>query len=123
MGAEFKFAFEKLNVWQEGRKISKCIYKDTQTFPNEEKFGLTNQMRRAAISICSNIAEGSSRTSAKDQAHFYQISYSSLMELMSQIIIANDLDYLTNEQENNYRLKVEKTANMINALRKSRLNK
>lgn len=123
MGAEYKLAFEKLDVWQEVRLLTKEIYKDTRVFPNEEKFGITNQMRRAAVSVCSNIAEGSSRTSAKDQAHFYQLSYSSLMELMNQTIIANDLGYLTNEEEKKYRLKVEKTANMINALRKSRLNK
>jgi four helix bundle protein len=123
MSAEYKFAFEKLDVWQEVRLLTKEIYKDTRVFPNEEKFGITNQMRRAAVSVCSNIAEGSSRTSAKDQAHFYQLSYSSLMELMNQTIIANDLGYLTNEEEKKYRLKVEKTANMINALRKSRLNK
>ena len=123
MNTEFKFAFEKLNFWQKVRKLSFEVYRDTKLFPKEEKFGLTNQMRRASVSICSNIAEGSSRTSSKDQAHFYQLSYSSLMELMNQIIIANDLEYLTNEQEKNYRLKVEKTANMLNALRKSRLSK
>ena len=123
MSNEFKFAFEKLNIWQEVRKLSFEVYRDTKSFPKEEKFGLTNQMRRPSVSICSNIAEGSSRTSSKDQAHFYQLSYRSLMELMNQIIIANDLEYLTNEKENNYRLKVKKTANMINALRKSRLNK
>jgi four helix bundle protein len=112
MSAEYKFAFEKLDVWQEVRLLTKEIYKDTRVFPNEEKFGITNQMRRAAVSVCSNIAEGSSRTSAKDQAHFYQLSYSSLMELMNQTIIANDLGSLTNEEEKKYRLKVEKTANM-----------
>ncbi len=119
----FRFAFEKLDVWQEVRFLTKEIYTDTQKFPRDEIFGIVNQMRRAAVSVCSNIAEGSSRTSAKDQAHFYQLSYSSLMELMNQVIIANDLEYLTSEQEKNYRLKVEKIANMLNSLRKSRLNK
>ncbi|MDZ7721964.1 MAG: four helix bundle protein [candidate division KSB1 bacterium] len=119
----FRFAFEKLNVWQEARVLSKNVYFDTKDFPGEEKFGIINQMRRAAVSVCSNIAEGSSRTSAKDQAHFYQLSYSSLMELMNQVIIANDLGYLNNEKENQYRLDIEKVANMLNSLRKSRLNK
>ena len=116
------FAFEKLNVWQDCRALSRTVYTDTRDFPGEEKFGLVNQMRRAAVSVCSNIAEESSRTSSKDQAHFYQLAYSSLMELMNQIILANDLEYLTVNQENNYRTLIEKIANKLNALRKSRLN-
>jgi len=98
------------------------IYTDTKSFPDEEKFGIINQMRRAAISVCSNIAEGSARTSKKDQAHFYQIAYSSTMELMNQVILANDLGFLNKEQINNYRTQIEKITNMLNALRKSRLN-
>ena len=71
MTDNFKFAFEKLNVWQDCRALSKIVYSDTKGFPGEEKFGIINQMRRAVVSVCSNIAEGSSRTSNKDQAHFY----------------------------------------------------
>lgn len=123
MAHEFSFGFERLNVWQESRELSKRIYVSTKGFPGEEKFGIVNQMRRAAVSVCSNIAEGSSRTSAKDQAHFYQLAYSSLMELMNQVIIANDLDYLNNDQKNNFRLEIEKIANKLNALRNSRLNR
>jgi four helix bundle protein len=119
----FIFGFEKLNVWQESRELAKNVYFNIKDFPREEKFGIISQMRRSAVSVCSNIAEGSSRTSAKDQAHFYQLAYSSLMELMNQIIIANDLGYLNNEKENQYRLNIEKVANMLNSLRKSRLNK
>lgn len=91
------FSFEKLKVWQDARKLVKQVYLDTKTFPETEKFGLINQMRRAAISVSSNIAEGSSRKSNKDQAKFYQISYSSLMELMSQIILSEDLMFMENE--------------------------
>lgn len=64
------FAFEKLEVCKESRKLASDIYKLTQQYPDSEKYGLVSQMRRASISVCSNIAEGSSRTTAKDQANF-----------------------------------------------------
>ena len=64
------FYFEKLDVWQNARKLNKKVYEITKTFPKEEIYGLTNQVRRASVSICSNIAEGTSRQSSKDQAHF-----------------------------------------------------
>lgn len=121
--SDYQFPFEKLEVWQEARTLTKQVYKTSKEFPDEEKFGLVNQMRRAAISVCSNIAEGASRTSKKDQAHFYQLAYSSLMELMNQAIIALDLDYLGNDQEDEYREKVGKISRMLNSLRKSRFDK
>ena len=121
---EHKFSFEKLNVWETARQLTKTIYIITkEQYPDAEKFGLVSQMRRAAVSVCSNIAEGTSRTSTKDQAHFYQISYSSLMELLNQCIISNDLNYISEETLVAIRAKVEKTGNMLNSLRKSCLNK
>lgn len=77
----YQFSFEKLEVWQMARKLAVRIYKQTQSFPNEEKYGLTSQIRRSALSIGSNIAEGSTRASAKDQAHFTTVAYGSLMEV------------------------------------------
>ena len=91
------FGFEKLDVWKEAQILTILIYELTGKFPNKEKFGLTNQMRRASVSIGANIAEGSSRFSAKEQAHFYSISYGSLMELMSHLFTALDLNYLNDE--------------------------
>ena len=73
------FSFEKLAVWQDAKGLTKVIYTLTSSFPENEKFGLVSQLRRAMISVTSNIAEGSSRTSHKDQARFYQIGYSNLM--------------------------------------------
>ena len=73
------YSFEKLHVWNDARKLVKEIYFITEQFSQSEKFSLTNQMRRASISIVSNIAEGTGRTSAKDQAYFFQIAYSSLI--------------------------------------------
>jgi four helix bundle protein len=76
-----KYSFEKLEVWQLSRKLVKITYGLTNTFPVEEKFGIINQMRRAAISVSSNISEGSSRSSFKDQARFTVISYGSLIPI------------------------------------------
>ncbi len=118
-----RFAFEKLDVWQDAKELTVTVYRITRDYPDNEKFGLTNQMRRAAISVSSNIAEGASRTSGKDQAHFYQISYSSLMELLNQFIISVELGYINELQvTHNIRPLIEKISNKINALRKARLN-
>jgi four helix bundle protein len=118
-----KFSFEKLEVWQDSRRLASMIYEHTKNFPDHEKFGLTNQMRRAAISVSSNIAEGSSRVSTKDQAHFYQMAFSSLIELLNQIIISSDLKYLNELSEEDFRTQIDKVANKINALRKSAMKK
>ena len=116
------FSFEKLNVWIDSKALIKLIYIITKEFPNEEKFGLTNQLRRASVSVASNLAEGTSRNTNKDKAHFTTLSFSSLMEVLNQIIIAKELNYL---EENDYqiiRAEVEKISNKLNALRKAQLN-
>lgn len=91
------FSFEKLEVWQLARSLSKEIYQYTAGFPNEEKFLLVSQLRRAAVSVASNIAEGSTRIKPKDKAHFTTVAYSSLMEVLNQLIIAEDLGYLSHD--------------------------
>ncbi len=93
----YLFAFEKLTVWQLAKDLTKEIYTLTKVFPSEEKYGLIQQMRRSATSICANIAEGSTRSSAKDQAHFTTIAYGSLIELLNHLIIAKELEFLDNE--------------------------
>ncbi len=85
----------------------------------DEKFGMISQMRRAAISIASNIAEGTSRKTAKDQSHFSTISYSSTIELLNDLIIANDLNFLTSELYSIGRERIEKQTLLIAGLRKS----
>ncbi len=90
----YTFSFERLEVWIKSRLLTKKIYKTTQNFPDSERFGITVQLRRAVISVCSNIAEGTSRKSRKDQSHFYNMAFSSLMETLNQLIISNDLEYL-----------------------------
>ena len=115
----YLFAFEKLDVWRLSIKLAKSIYQTAITFPETEKFGLTNQIRRASVSISSNIAEGSARKSSKDQARFYEIAFGSLMEVTSQLILAVELEYISAETINEIRPKIDEIANMLNALRNS----
>ena len=86
--------FENLDVWQRARKLTSQIYSITRNFPREELHGLTSQMRRASVSVCSNIAEGNGRLFEREQKHFYSISVGSLYETLCQIIISNDLGYI-----------------------------
>jgi four helix bundle protein len=112
----YTFSFERLEVWKKSRFLSKNIYKLTANFPDSEKFGLVNQLRRAIISVCSNIAEGSSRKSKKDQAHFYNMAFSSLMESLNQLIISNDLEYLDSQQLADVRTEIHIISLMLNKL-------
>lgn len=114
------YSFEKLDVWQKSRELNKLI---TLSFPSNEQFGLTSQLRRASISVMLNIAEGTSRISGKEQGRFTEIAYSSLMEVLSSIIIARDLDYIKDETILEIRPLIEELSNKLNSLRKSQLNK
>lgn len=87
-------SFTGLQVWQEAHKLVLMVYKLTKKFPKEELFSLTNQIRRAAISITSNIAEGFSRQGYKEKLQFYYMALGSLTELQNQLLIAKDLGYL-----------------------------
>ncbi len=113
------FNFEKLDVWQEALVLADLIYKLSSTFPAEERFGLTNQMRRAAVSISSNIAEGSSRGSGTDFGRFVEIAAGSLFEVISQARIALRQGFLSeSDHERIYRLG-EKLSKMLSGLRRS----
>lgn len=92
------FSFEKLLAWQEARNLVKKAYLLTGTFPPEEKFGLVLQIRRAATSVCANIAEGSCRSTAKDQAYFTTIAFGSLIELLNHLIIAHDIGFMSQDE-------------------------
>lgn len=92
-----QFPFEKLEVWQDARKLVTGVYKCSRSFPKDERFGLTIQMTRAAVSVANNLAEGSGRSSLKDQAHFSNQAHGSLMETASDLIIATDLGFTTAE--------------------------
>ena len=118
---EYRFSFEKLNVWIDSKNLLIKIYKLTDNFPKDEKYVFVPQIRRSSLSVPSNIAEGSSRVSKKDQAHFYQIAYSSLMELTNQLLISQELKFITVENMVELRMDIVRVSNQINALRNSRL--
>jgi four helix bundle protein len=112
----YTFSFERLAVWQKTRILTSKIYKLTREFPDFEKFGIVGQIRRAIISVCSNIAEGSSRKSKKDQGHFYNIAFSSLMETLNQLILSKDLEYLSSSDLIDLRNDIHTISLMINNL-------
>jgi four helix bundle protein len=115
----YLFNFEKLDVWKRTKELTKKVYKLTKHFPEDEKFGVTSQLRRSIISVCSNIAEGSSRLSKKDQKHFYTMAYSSLMENINQFLICEDLGYVKESDVQSVRKDVNIIAYMLNNLRLS----
>ncbi|MBL4715453.1 MAG: four helix bundle protein [Bacteroidia bacterium] len=117
-----KYSFENLEVWQKSRKLVKAIYKTTEKFPKEEKFGLTSQIRRASVSVSSNIAEGSTRWSKKDKARFYEIAFGSLIEILNQLILSNDLGFLTTNKLKELRNDIESIGRMLTALYQSTKN-
>lgn len=117
------YAFEKLNVWQRGRELNKQVYLLSKMLPNEEKFGIVSQIRRACISVTCNLAEGSSRTKGKEQARFSEIAYSSLMEVLNLLITCVDLEYIQQADVDKTRPLIEEISHKINALRVSQLKK
>ncbi len=118
---KYTFPFEKLEVWQLSKTLAIKTYIDTESFPDREKYGIIDQMRRSAISISSNMAEGNSRKNAKERMRFFNISFSSLMEFMSQAIIANELNFLAEEQYYAYRSSVSEISNKLIALMNNQL--
>lgn len=119
----YTFTFEKLDVWQLAKQLVLNIYKNTANFPDNEKFGLTNQINRSAVSVASNLAEGSARLSSKDQAHFSQLAYSSLMELICQLDISYELNYINEDDYLKFREHISILAGKITGLRKSQLHR
>ena len=106
--------YTNLEVWQESRKLVNTTYALTKSFPKEEQFGLTNQMRRAAVSIPSNIAEGCGRQTAKDTINFLHISRGSLYELETQCFVALDQQYMTKEQFENIFTSIQCCKRLLN---------
>ncbi len=117
------YSFERLEIWDDIRNLVKGIYKITGKFPDKERFGLSNQIQRAVISVSSNIAEGSSRTSYKDQAHYTQIAYGSLLEVISQLTAAYDLNYIDQEKYISVREEIDQLSPRLASLRNSQLRR
>ena len=114
-----RFRFEKLEVWQEARKLNQQVYRLARKLPKDELFAMTSQMRRASVSVSSNIAEGSGRNSDKDFAHFLEQSYGSMMELASLFYLAFDEKYLTELETDEALDKIEILAKRTVALNHS----
>lgn len=93
-----RYSYKNLDVYQDAKMFVVAVYKLLDSFPDTEKFALCNQIRRAAISVTSNIAEGVSRTSNKEKIHFLEIAYASMMEVDSQLDVSIELGYITIEQ-------------------------
>ncbi|WP_407446358.1 four helix bundle protein [Fibrobacter sp.] len=114
------FAYRKLKVYQKALLWVMDVYRLCSSFPNEEKFALVSQVRRAAVSVTSNIAEGMSRSSNKEVLHFLEISFGSLMEVQSQMEIAQLLNYITKEQMDDLDGKTIEIAKMLSGLKSSK---
>ena len=111
-----QYSFEKLKVWQEAKKLVVDVYHLLDSFPKFEKYALCDQIRRAIVSVPSNIAEGSGRKSLKEQIHFLEISYGSLMETYNQLLIAIDLGYITADSVAAIKPNIDGVAKMINGI-------
>lgn len=114
-----EYSFQKLNVWQEAKKLVVEVYHLLDSFPKFENYALCDQIRRAIVSVPSNIAEGSGRKSLKEQVRFLEISYGSLMEAYNQLLIAIDLTYITEDSVTAIRPSIDSVAKMINGLSSS----
>ena len=113
---------KNLIVYQKSKQLVIDVYKLLEAFPDAERFALCNQIRRAVVSIPSNIAEGMGRVSDKDQAHFLDIAYGSLMELDCQLDISMDLGYVSTEMRKMLDIEINSIAKMIRSLKLQRTN-
>ena len=113
------FGYRKLVAYQKAKEVVKRTYKLLKKFPAEERYAMCDQLRRASVSITSNIAEGVNRFSVKDKAHFIEMAYGSLMEVSSQIEIAEELGYVTADDRLSMDQLIEEDARLLSGLLKS----
>ena len=111
------FQFEKLLAWQKAKELTRCVYQLIAEFPQHEQYALSSQIKRAVISIPSNIAEGSGRTSMKEKIHFLEIAYGSLTETYCQLLIASELGYLSSDDLIAVKPMFKETSRLISGLR------
>ena len=114
------YQFEKLETWQQSRQLVVAVYKLLRKFPPEERYGLCDQMRRAIISVPSNIAEGVSRIAVKETIHFIEIAFGSLMEVYCQLQIAVDIGYITEDDFKQIKPLIQSTSKLMNGLHKAK---
>lgn len=114
-----KFTFFDLRVYQEAKQLVKDIYSLLETFPKFEVYALGDQLRRAVVSVPSNIAEGSGRSSVKEKVHFLEIAYGSLTETLCQLDIAHDLGYISDDEFSNEKERIGIIGKQLSGLRAS----
>ena len=120
---EKKYEYKNLDVYKEAKSLVKMVYGLIEKFPKVETYALCDQLRRSVISVPSNIAEGSGRTSAKDQAHFFEMAFGSLMEVSCQMDIAFDLGYINQNELTQLEEQVSKIAALLSGLRRKCLTR
>ena len=113
------FGYRKLIAYKKAKEVVKHTYKLLKKFPAEERYAMSDQLRRASVSITSNIAEGIKRYSVKDKSHFIEMSYGSLMEVSSQFEIAEELGYITAEERLSMDQLIEEVARLLSGLQKT----
>jgi four helix bundle protein len=113
------FSFFDLRVYEESKELVKSVYQLLEKFPKYETYALGDQLRRAVVSVPSNIAEGSGRFSIKEKIHFIEIAYGSLTECLCQLDIAHDLEYITDEEFNNEKERINIIGKQLSGLRSS----
>ena len=112
----YVFSFEKMRMWTDVKMYIKTVYDITKNYPHHESYGLQSQLQRAAVSVASNIAEGLSRKTDKEQLRFVEIAYSSLIETYAQLSISQELGYINKEQLYSIKKDIFKISNQLNAL-------
>lgn len=113
------FGYRKLIAYQKAKEVVKRTYKLLKKFPAEERYAMCDQLRRASVSVTSNIAEGINRYSVKDKAHFIEMAYGSLMEVSSQFEIAEELNYITSDERLSMDQLIEEVARLLSGLQKT----
>ena len=113
--------FQNLIVYQQAKELVKLVYALIKKFPFDERYALCDQLRRSVISIPSNIAEGMGRMAEKEQGHFINIAFGSLMEVLAQMDIAKDLEYITTEDYRQIETMVNEIGKMLSSLRAKRV--
>ena len=119
---ESKYSYKNLEAYKESKTLVKQVYALLKKFPKEEQYALCDQLRRAVISVPSNIAEGSGRYSVKEQLHFIEIAYGSLLEVECQIDIAHDVKYVSDSEFVNVNNQIDKVSTLLSGLRNKRFS-
>jgi four helix bundle protein len=117
------YSFEKLEVWKGSRDFVLKVYKLVDNFPNSERYGIVDQLKRSAVSIPTNLAEGTGRNTGKDKVYFTQIAFGSLMECLNLLIISNELGFVKKSDLSNLRKDIETISTQLSNYRRSQLSK